>query len=546
MNRRPSILAVAATLLLSSTTVACLAQAGDDKVKVRVRISTDDDAKAKLRPISMVRSTANHVMMLRSGEFDVRAFGTLKSSLDLYDRNKLTYVRSQEPVTTASNGDEVKVDALVFFGGKPMLVGHGNNEATTTVYYQVQDPALTRFMRGYEPLVTFGAEVKERRPMVVSAGGALRQPYTVKVSNDSSYMMIASPEIRDKESRSAFYLMAVVDKQMNVLWQQVVDVNSAAKSSSLESAEVDDQGNVYFVVKNTLPSAETKGSKNKHELKVFVASGSGVEEAVIKLPGDAFATSATLQYTADDRVVCAGVYGSEEEKRSKKLGNFIYVLEAGSAEAENTVVIPFNGTGLEGESDDPDDTKATTKDKERMEYNTDVIAVLPRKDGSFYLVNEVFYISSYYDMQAKREVTRYVHGPVQVRLLEKDGTERWSTIFRRWVSSLTPVVGRVYCAEFNDQLFLFLLDSEEMAERRKAGDKITSRHIRDPYSASVAFDSKGGYKIKPVLRSDNGEDFISGWELVRVGPGEYFALGTEKLFGGRFLPVKIEFSLDGK
>ncbi|MCU0320316.1 MAG: hypothetical protein MUE88_09605 [Flavobacteriales bacterium] len=59
MNRRPSILAVAATLLLSSTTVACLAQAGDDKVKVRVRISTDDDAKAKLRPISMVRESCD-------------------------------------------------------------------------------------------------------------------------------------------------------------------------------------------------------------------------------------------------------------------------------------------------------------------------------------------------------------------------------------------------------------------------------------------------------------------------------------------------------
>jgi hypothetical protein len=153
----------------------------------------------------------------------------------------------------------------------------------------------------------------------------------------------------------------------------------------------------------------------------------------------------------------------------------------------------------------------------------------------------VFYISVVTDSQG-RQSTRYVHGPVQVRCLEKDGKERWSTIFRRWVSSGSYIVGRVFCAEFEDQLFLFMLDSEEMAERRKAGDKISSKHIKDPYSAYVAFDAKGGYKIKPVLRSDKNVDYISGWQLVRTGPNEYFALGTEKIFGGRFLPVKIEFS----
>ena len=85
-----------------------------------------------------------------------------------------------------------------------------------------------------------------------------------------------------------------------------------------------------------------------------------------------------------------------------------------------------------------------------------------------------------------------------------------------------------------------------MAERRKAGDRISSKHIKNPYSAYVAFDDKGGFKIKPVLRSDKNEDYISGWELVRTGPNEYFALGTEKIFGGRFLPVKIEFSKETK
>ena len=81
-----------------------------------------------------------------------------------------------------------------------------------------------------------------------------------------------------------------------------------------------------------------------------------------------------------------------------------------------------------------------------------------------------------------------------------------------------------------------------MAERRKAGDKISSKHIRDPYSALVSFDAKGGFKIKPVLKGEKDSDFISGWSLVRTGSAEYFALGTEKVAGGRFLPVRIEFA----
>jgi hypothetical protein len=121
-----------------------------------------------------------------------------------------------------------------------------------------------------------------------------------------------------------------------------------------------------------------------------------------------------LEHTADDRVVCAGVYGMESEKKWKVLGNFLAVFKAGSTESVNTEVIPFNGTGLEGESDEGEDSKSEAKDKGRMTSNTDVIAVLPRSDGSFFLVNEVAYVSIITSTQGGQQV-RYVHGPIQGR-----------------------------------------------------------------------------------------------------------------------------------
>lgn len=534
-------------LVATATIPHMHAQAGTEKVKVKVRISGDDDAKAKLRPMGMLRSGPNHIMMMRSGEFDVRAFGTLKTTLDLYDRNKLTYIRSQEPSSKSSNGDEVLVDALVYFADEPMLIGHSNTSKGVTLHYQVQDHALTKLTRNYEPVLTWSAKVAEggRRVVATDQSNVVREPYLVRVSQDSSHMLVVSREIRDQGTGEAIYLLAVIGNDLTVKWQHIANVSAKARKSSIEDIEVDNEGNAYFVVKNELEREEAKGSKNKHELKLFVATSDGVKETRVKLLGENFPTSATLLHADDDRVVCAGVYGTEAEKKNKKLGNFVVVFEAGSTEEANTVVIPFAGTGLEGEADDGEDTKAEAKDKDRMEYNTDVLALIPRSDGSFFLVNEVSYIQISVDSQGRRTM-QFVHGPVQVRCLEKDGKERWSTIFRRWVISGNVIVGRVFCAEYDDQLYLFLLDSEEMAERRKAGEKISSKHIKKPYSAYVAFDDKGGYKIKPVLRSDKNEDYISGWELVRTGPDEYFALGTEKVFGGRFLPVKIEFSKETK
>lgn len=525
------------------------AQGTAEKVKVKVRISTDEEAEAKLRPVDMVRSGTNQVMMLRSGEFDVRAFGSFKTSLDLYDRTKLTYVRSLEPSMRTVDGGTVKIDGLVRFGDRPMLLGHVLGDAAVTLHYQHVDPALTRQAKPFEPLVTWETRMKEKMPVMVSAGSAIRTPFAAVASVDSAYLLVASPEIRDKESKQAIYLLAVVDRQLQVKWQRVVEVNEKAKRSSIEHMEVDKAGNAYFVLRSQLDHKEAKETKAEHDLKVFVVNGEGVNEALIKLPGGDFPVTAMLTDKGDGRVVCAGVYGSEDEKKSKVLGNFVALFESGSAQPADLAVIPFAGNDLDGESDEGDDSKAEAKDKERMKNSTDVIAIFPRTDGSFFLVNEVYYTYTATTTSAtggSSSQARYVHGPIQVRCLEKDGTERWSTVFRRWTNTATPLLGPVFCAEFNDDLHLILLDSEEMAERRKAGDKISSKHIKDPYSAVVSFDAKGAFKIKPVLKGEKDTDFIGGWSMVKVGPGEYFALGTEKLTGGRFLPVRIEFTKAAK
>ncbi len=534
--------------------LSCLAVLGlsttyaqSDKTRVRVKISTDNEADARMRPYSIVRSSPNAIMMFRNGEFDVRAFGKLSARLDLYDRTKLTFIRSQEPATKLGNGAKILLEDLVYFAGRPILIARGTGDETA-LYYQAQEPNLTRLPRPFEKLCTWDMKVKDRRPLVVSGGSALREPFNVRVSRDTTHMLVHSPEIRSEEGQ-AVVLLAMIGSDMGVLWQHVVPVAETTRLTEILDVELDNSGSAYILVKNNFSKKDVKEDVANFEIKLFKASAEGVVESVFNLGSDVFPSSAMLQMLENGRIACAGVYSSTADNRLRTIGNFMTTFEAGSTEMGEPVMLPFNDKttlGAEGEPEEDPATKFEQKDKKKMALSTDLIALLPRSDGGYFMVNELYYSYTYYNTTLKRMVTMYVHGPVQSRCIDKAGNETWSTDFRRWTASESKILGRVFCAEYNDQLFLFLLDSEEMAERRKAGEKIKPNHIKGPYSAYVAFDENGGFKIKSILKSDKEEDFISGWELVRTGKDEYIALGTEKLMSGRFLPVRIEFSTESK
>lgn len=544
-----SILKHLFTTALLPCAIATFAQPTVDKVKVKVRISTDSEADARMMPYSIIPSDGNSIMMMRSGEFDVRAFGKVTARLDLYDRDKLTFIRSQEPVMKRAGQEKLRLEDLVLFGGRPMLIARYDDETEVAVYWQPVDPNLTKPPPVFERICAFPVELHQGTPVIVSAGSALRSPFRTFISRDSTHMLICSPEVRDDDDGGAMYLMVMVDRDMKVEWQQILRVSDKANRSRMLDVEVDTIGNAYLMVRNEFGRRDFVDGKANFELKLFVAGVGGIEETSIDLGEGLHASQALLKTLEHGRLVCAGVYRSSVEDRWEDKGNFVSMFEAGSVTMGQPRLMEFNAASElneNAESDEAEGSKQEAKDKARTERGTSVVDILPRSDGGFFLVNEVFYVDPVYDATAKRWEDTYLHGPVLVRAIDGGGKEVWSTFFRRWLRSRTTIMGQVFCAEFADQLFLFLLDSEEMAERRKEGKKISPKHIRGPYSAYVAFDDRGEYKIKRVLRTESNQDYIGGWRLVRTGKAEYIALGTEKLVSGKFLPVKIEFTLETK
>ncbi len=553
----PYRLSLVALLTCALCHTAAAQPAAAEKVKVKVRISADQDADARIMPYSIIRSSPTTIMMLRSPEFDVRAFTKLTPRLDLYDREKLTYIRSLEPVMQRLHQEKLLLEDLVLFNKKPMLVARGGGEEEVVLYTQYVDPHLTKQPPAFDRLCSFPVQVKERRAVIVQAGSATRDPWHTAFSPDSAHMLIHSPELKDTDDGGAFILLAMVSKDLQVEWQQILRLSDSYRKTDVLDVEVDNKGNTFLLVKNRFKGREFKDGEANFDVVLYQVNAADVAQTPFTFDAGYYPTGGILETLTNGRVACVGIYAQVEGR--KMLGNFITLLDPEAGAMEVPKLMPFSGEGdlneetaeeevmdekEKKESDDP--TKAEAKDQKRMNAATDVIALLPRANGGFYLVNEVNYSSTFVNTQTGRRSQRFYHGPVQARCFGKEGQEEWTSLFRRWTSSESPILGRVFPAEYGDQLYLFLWDSEEMMERRKAGQRIAPKHMGSPYSAYAVFDNNGGYRTKAVLRADNDEDYISGWRLVRTGRDEYIALGTEKLVSGKFLPVRIDFIKETK
>jgi len=530
-----------------------VAQTTAEKVRVKVRISPEEDANAKLRPYSIIRSSPSSIMIMRSGEFDVRAFGTLKSTLDLYDDAKLMPVRSQEPVMQRSGQGKLFLENLVYFAGKPMLIARGGGDEAVKLFWQPLDPNLTRPSPAFELFSEFPIQIKVNKVVAAQAGASIREPFRTAISRDSAKMVVYSAEIRDEEDEGAFYLFTAVDKEMRVLWNNILRLGQDVRSSEVMDVEVDHRGVAYVLLKNHM--GESVQGKANSEIVLHRLTAEDMTQMTVSL-GGYFIAGGSL-HTLGGQVTCAGIYASHDADRVKAEGNFLASIDSTGEFGEPRLMPSFGENSLDLVSDpgELDDVKAPKdgagakdeKNQKRNASSTDVIAFIPRKDGGFFLVNEVNFIRERRDPETGRVSSTFYHGPLQARAFDAEGREQWSTFFKRWTISDTPLIGRVFAVDFNDRLFLFLLDSEDMTERRKAGQPITPKQTTTGlFSAYVTFDDNGAFKVKPVLKNDTNEDYISGWDITPTGPNEYVAFGTRSLTTAKFLPVKIEFSLDTK
>ncbi len=516
----------------------------DDRLKVKARIGVAHKPDPGMMPYRIISSGPATYLVLRSPDFDTKAFTKQSPRLDAYDRAKLTYERSLEPVLERRGKERLLLEDLVVIGRKPTLIARTAGQEEVALYYQHIDPNLTRHPPSFDRICAFPVEVKERQALYAKAGNATRDKWSTAIAADSSYLLIHSPEMRSGSDDAPFYLLALVDKQMNLKWQHILRLESGGGQSEVLSAAVDGNGTAFLVIKRR-GSDDGDGATNEVVLHRVDADdlsrlGTGLDAG--------YAPTGGLLQPVGGRIAFAGIYANG----GRKLGNFVAwvdSLEAGGLPQ----LFPFaEGIDLEAEESvgvtesKQDDAKSGKKEQKRLRSATDVIALLPRENGGFYIVNEIAFAAVYTNPETAKRYQRFYRGPVLARSIGKDGQVAWSTWFKRWTIGDDPIMGRSFPVAFKDQLHIFLWDSDAVAELRKSGGRIAPKPTTGSYTVYAYFDEKGAYRTKPILRGDNDKSLIAGWELARVGPDEYAAFGTNSMIEVEYLPVRIDFLLETK
>lgn len=516
-------------LLLAFSCVALpvrsLAQAtAADKVKVKVRISPEAAVNDKRVPTNILPVSDKAVMILRNKDSGggIQSFTRTLPTMEIYDLAKLVRTRDQEPVLKVPSG-HLFLEDLVWLGGKPVMIAARRDtvQGIVQLYYQYADVNLTGAHRPFELLCGFDAKVWGTGKMM-SSGTAFRDEFFTALSPDGKKLMIRSADVVDNDG-DARRLMVVVDQGMKVLWQQTLDVDPGTRNLDVQ---LTDAGNAIALVKRTFAPKEPKKDTTSYSIHLQRIDDDGVHDINFGIPKDRSVKSALLKTLPDGRLLCAAIISGIDGKGTMVYADYLGHLPSGAQELK-----AFSTRSFKHDPEDAIYTKGNIRPAD----------VLARKDGGFFVINEYFQTTDVPDPKLGLTGIRWVHGPLLISSIDAKGTEQWSSTYRRVLYSTDPIIGDALGLVYQEQLYLFMLDSDMMMEKRKKDEKkFGPPDGKSLYSVYAQFDTDGKAKTKAVLRSSGANDYILGSRIWQVNEREYLVLGSSKLGGSRLQPVKIE------
>lgn len=505
-----------------SITVAS-AQASADKLKVKVRMSPEAAVNDKRVPTNIFPAGANSVMVVRNKETGggVQAFAKVTPTLELYDRAKLNKIRDRQPLLKVPAG-ELFLEDVVWFDGKPLLIAARRDtvQGIVELYWQFNDANITGSALPFERLCAFDAKVWGSG-VSMSSGTAFRDPFSTSLSPDGKKLLIHSANVVDNDG-DARRLMVAVGPDMKIIWQQTLEVEDTRNLTVV----MDNAGDAIALVKRTFEPKEPRKDTTSFSLHLQRIDDDGVSEIDMATGKDRAAKSALLKAMPDGRLLLAALLEGVDAKGARTNTHFLGHLAEGAPQLKTLATLNFKHNF---------DDAGYTKEGMRP---TDI---LQRKDGGYYLVREYYLETSAPDTKLAMSGLRWIQGPIVVSSIDAKGVELWTNTFRRLHYNSDRVVGDALALVYDEKLLLFMIDSDELAAKRKAGDtKLTPADSKSVYSVYVAMDEDPKPRAKAVLRSSGANDYILGSNIWKLAESEYLVLGSSKLGGSRLQPVKIE------
>lgn len=506
----------AALLLLTST--LAMAQPAP-RLKVKARLSPEPAVKDPRIPTNLLPASDRTLMILRNkeGGAEVQSLNKATPTLELYDRTKLARIREQEPVLKVPAGP-IFLEDLVLFGGRPIMVASRRDtvQGIVEVYWQTIDPTLTKRHAPFERLTAFDARVWGTGA-VLKAGTAYRDEFFTALAPDGKHMVIYSGDVVDGDGDRR-RLVVVVDTLMRPVWQQNVVLD---RGISWTDVQVDNGGTVVVVTRKAPPA---------QGVKLLLLDDDGQDDLEPETEGDLL-SSVLLKPVADGRLLCAALLSTNKAKAHTHV---LWELDATAGTFKKVASAPITHEGGH---------EGYTQGAMRS------MDILLRDKGGYFLVAEYFLEAEAANTKVGMNGPHRVHGPLQVHCLDAKGAQEWKGTVLRLHYTRDPQVGPALPTVFEDEFYVFMLDSEELATFRKElargkAERTLMNHTDMKTIGSVYawFEPGAVMRTKSVLSTGDASGYVLGQRIYNFGPGECYFLGADKLSGNRFQPVKVEFS----
>lgn len=318
--------------------------------------------------------------------------------------------------------------------------------------------------------------------------------------------MLVYYDINTKKKEKREMGVVLFDSNQNELWSKNIEVPFATKESSIYDVELDDRGNVYFVVRYKDPE-----EKRAFKFKLYSVKGEGYDTKSFDLSLDNDVIfDLKLAHSNQNEIIVAGFYSPD--KKSGIKGAFYAALDI-----KEEKLIKQNKKEIAVELLKKGESKRTKKriDKKQKKgkdlelFNYTIDDLILRDDGGVVMIAEKYYTYTTTTTDSKgriRYIVHYVHGDILLTSINPTGKIEWVDKIQKLQNATTPYFSSYALAVSGSRMYLIYNDNfknyEEYKREKKEGKRYDMNLSKKKGVVSIYEIEAEGYKRKEILFSN--------------------------------------------
>jgi hypothetical protein len=369
-----------------------------------------------------------------------------------------------------------------------------------------------------------------------------RGNFNVAISQNDEYILINYINPREGKYSKQQVGMKVYDKNFNLLWEKLDELEFPDDFFTLKSMIISNSGNV-FVLGNVIPEKRDRSNK-KQEFQLYAYTDLGDE--IVQYPliiKDKYIDQMTIALTESDDIIVGGLYGLKD--MSKISGTFYLRIDGNTQQVEASSFkefpLDFITEGM-NEKQEKKTKKKAEKGKDVGLYSYELRNLTIADDGSVSFIAEQSYVvvNTYTDANGVTRTTyTYYDNDIIMVYVNAEGEITDNIKIPKYQRSGTAIFSSYLLGLIGDDAYFIFNDNVKNLAIYERSKMKPFTGQKNAVAVIVKVDSEGRQKksalfnakeVGTLLRPKVSKQFKTGEELYLVGQkGKKLSLGRISL-----------------